>query len=174
MNLADSIRAVSAAALDPDNRPARLGFGHAQRLLENALVLQHADIREGLMNGIAGQLTCLSPRADLPANSLIGLPVSVQITTDQGNLHTINAIVTDVRPGQSDGTLTCYQLTVRDALSLMEQGRNRRIFRHKSLPEILQILLNELRQRSAVMARAVDFDLSGLNQDRYRPGAIGQ
>ncbi|WP_133647751.1 type VI secretion system Vgr family protein [Paraburkholderia flava] len=169
MNLADSLRALSAAALDPDNRPARLGFGGAQRALERQLVLQHADIREGFMTGIAGQLTCLSPRADLPAKSLIGLPVSVQITTDQGRLHAINAIVTSVRAGQSDGALSCYSLTIRDALSLMEQGKNRRIFRQKSLPDILQVLLGELRQRSAAMARAFDFDLSGLNRNRYPP-----
>ncbi|MFL9870620.1 type VI secretion system Vgr family protein [Paraburkholderia megapolitana] len=138
-------------------------------MLERQLVLQHADIREGFMTGITGQLTCLSPNADLPAKSLIGLPVSVQITTDQGRLHIINGIVTNVRTGQSDGSLSCYMLTMRDALSLMEQGKNRRIFRQKSLPDILQVLLSELQQRSAAMARAFDFDLSGLNRRRYPP-----
>ncbi|MCQ4437582.1 contractile injection system protein, VgrG/Pvc8 family, partial [Clostridioides difficile] len=89
---------------DPNNRPVRMNGGPAQKTLEQVLALQYADIREGLMTGIEGHLTCVSARADLPIRSFIGLPVSVEMTTDRGRLHTINGIVTEVRAGQSDGS----------------------------------------------------------------------
>lgn len=117
------------------------------------------------MTGIAGHLTCVSARADLPIRSPIGLPVSGQMTTDRGRLHAINAIVTDVRVGQSDGSLACCQLTIRDVLSVMERRTNSRLFRTKSLPDILDVLLQEWRQRSPALARAFEFDLSGLRRD---------
>ena len=167
MNTADLLRAFASGVVDQNNRPIRLNWGQAQRTLEQVLALQYADIREGLMTGIAGHLTCVSARADLPIRSLIGLPVSVQMTTDRGRLHAINGIVTDVRAGQSDGSLACYQLTIRDVLSVMERRTNSRIFRSKSLPDILDVLLHEWRQRSPVLARAFEFDLSGLRRERY-------
>ncbi|KVN13151.1 type IV secretion protein Rhs [Burkholderia stagnalis] len=167
MNTADLLRAFASGVVDQNNRPIRLNWGQAQRTLEQVLALQYADIREGLMTGIAGHLTCVSARADLPIRSLIGLPVSVQMTTDRGRLHAINGIVTDVRAGQSDGSLACYQLTIRDVLSVMERRTNSRIFRSKSLPDILDVLLHEWRQRSPALARAFEFDLSGLRRERY-------
>ena len=120
------------------------------------------------MTGIEGHLTCVSARADLPIRSFIGLPVSVEMTTDRGRLHTINGIVTDVRTGQSDGSLTCYQLTIRDVLSVMERRTNSRLFRTKNLPDILAVLLQGWRQRSSALAGAFEFDLSGLQGERYR------
>ena len=89
------------------------------------------------------------------------------MTTDRGRLHTINGIVTDVRTGQSDGSLTCYQLTIRDVLSVMERRTNSRLFRTKNLPDILAVLLQEWRQRSSALAGAFEFDLSGLQGERY-------
>ncbi len=144
-----------------------MNWGPAQKTLEQVLALQYADVREGLMTGIEGHLTCVSARADLPIRSFIGLPVSVEMTTDRGRLHTINGIVTDVRTGQSDGSLTCYQLTIRDVLSVMERRTNSRLFRTKSLPDILAVLLQEWRQRSSALAGAFEFDLSGLQGERY-------
>ncbi|MEF9407001.1 phage late control D family protein, partial [Ralstonia solanacearum species complex bacterium KE055] len=105
------------------------------------------------------QVICLSEHPDLPQHDLLGLPVSIQLATDDGTLYPVNGIVTDVQSGQSDGALTCYRLTVGDAMSLMRGRRNMRTFVGKRVPEILETLLGEWQQRSATMGRVFDFEL---------------
>jgi len=103
----------------------------------------------------------------LPLNAFIGLPLSVQMVTDRGALHSICAIVTDARAGQSDGSLATYQLTMRDALSVLEGRTNTRIFRTLSVPDVIEKLLGEWQKKSPALARAFDFDLSSLDRAKY-------
>ncbi|WP_175917386.1 type VI secretion system Vgr family protein [Burkholderia pyrrocinia] len=167
MSIAATLRNFASGLVDRNKRPVALHFGQAQRAVGHLLALHHADIREGLMSGIDGYLTCVSTRDHLSPTLFLGLPVSVRLTTDRGDVRTINAIVRDVHIGQSDGELTVYQLHVCDALSLMDYRTNSRVFRSLSVIEILATLMNEWRQRSAALARAFDFDLSGLRTERY-------
>ncbi|RQS31125.1 type VI secretion system tip protein VgrG [Burkholderia sp. Bp8992] len=167
MSIAATLRNFASGLVDLNKRPVSLHFGQAQRAVGHLLALHHADIREGLMSGIEGQLTCVSTYDHLPPALFLGLPVSVRLTTDRGNIRAINAIVHEVRTGQSDGELTVYQLDVCDALSLMDRRTNARLFRSRSVPEILATLMNEWKQRSSALARAFDFDLSTLQADRY-------
>ncbi|AXV84402.1 type VI secretion system Vgr family protein [Ralstonia solanacearum] len=158
VNPTDIHRAI-VQALDPSKRPVRLDWGRRQSQLQDVLVPQHIDITEGLCTGIDGTVTCLSARPDLPQAALMGRPVSVQLVTDRGKLHPINGIVTNVRMGHSDGGLTCVQLTVRDALTILEQRVNHRVFRAMSLPNTLETLIREWRGRSPTLARSFDFEL---------------
>ncbi|SED44475.1 type VI secretion system secreted protein VgrG [Burkholderia sp. WP9] len=167
MNSADLLRAFASGVLDQNNRPIRLQWGHAQKALEQVLVIQRIDISEGLCAGIEGHLTCVSTRADLPLKAFIGLPVSVQLVTDRGAIHQICGLVTDARAGQSDGSLATYQLTIRDALSVLERRVNTRIFRTKNVPDVIEILLREWQKKSPALASAFDFDLSGINRSQY-------
>jgi type VI secretion system secreted protein VgrG len=167
MNLAASVRALASSALDPNNRPARLNFGPQRRALEQTLLLQRVDINEGLMSGLHGVLTCVSTQEDLSEKKLLGVPLGVQIVTDRGQMHTINGIVTQFRRGQSDGGLTVCQLTLADGLSVMEKRRNSRVFLNTSLPDILHEMLVEWRRRSPTLAQACEFDVSGLDRNRY-------
>lgn len=145
----------------------RLHWDSAQSSLERVLIAHRIDISEGLCSGIVGHVTCLSTRADLPLNAFIGLPLSVQMVTDRGALHPICAIVTDARAGQSDGSLATYQLTMRDALSVLEGRTNTRIFRTLSVPDVIETLLGEWQKKSPALARAFDFDLSSLDRAKY-------
>jgi type VI secretion system secreted protein VgrG len=167
VNSADLLRAFASGVLDQSNRPIRLQWGHAQKALEQVLVIQRIDISEGLCAGIEGHLTCVSTRADLPLKAFIGLPVSVQLVTDRGAIHQICGLVTDARAGQSDGSLATYQLTIRDALSVLERRVNTRIFRTKNVPDVIEILLREWQKKSPALASAFDFDLSGINRSQY-------
>ncbi|WP_356430569.1 phage late control D family protein, partial [Streptomyces sp. NPDC005566] len=148
-------------------RPVALNFGKAQDALGHLLALQHAHVHEGLMTGIRGHLTCVSARHNLPPRLFLGVPVSIRLVTDRGQLHFVNAIIQDVQVGQSDGELCVYQLTVCDALSLMDKRTNSRVFRQSSVVDILSTLFTEWRQRSPALAAAFEFDLSGLSRDRY-------
>jgi len=155
-------------ALDQNRRAIRLDWGRAASEAAKTLVPQYADIRQGLCAGLQAQVVCLSERSDLPLHELLGLPVSIQLATDEGALYPVNGIVTDVQAGAFDGTLASYRLTVSDAMSLMRGRRNMRVFVGKSVPEILETLLGEWRERSSAMARMFDFELL-LDRSRY-PG----
>lgn len=168
-NLNDTLRNFASGAVDWNKRPVALHFGAAQAALGHLLALQHASVQEGLMTGIHGRLTCVSTRRDLPPGVLLGIPVSIRLITDRGQPHTVNAIISDVQIGQSDGELCVYQLTVCDALSLMDKRTNSRVFRKRSVIDVLATLFNEWQQRSPALARAFEFDLSGLRADRYPP-----
>ena len=153
-------------ALDQNRRAIRLDWGRAASEAAKTLVPQYADIRQGLCAGFQAQVVCLSERSDLPLHELLGLPVSIQLATDEGALYPVNGIVTDVQAGAFDGTLASYRLTVSDAMSLMRGRRNMRVFVGKSVPEILETLLGEWRERSSAMARMFDFELL-LDRSRY-------
>ncbi|WP_183178238.1 phage late control D family protein, partial [Burkholderia pseudomallei] len=161
-NLNDTLRNFASGAVDWNKRPVALHFGAAQAALGHLLALQHASVQEGLMTGIRGRLTCVSTRHDVPPGVLLGIPVSIRLITDRGQPHTVNAIISDVQIGQSDGELCVYQLTVCDALSLMDKRTNSRVFRKRSVIDVLATLFNEWQQRSPALARAFEFDLSGL------------
>ncbi|WP_423381017.1 type VI secretion system Vgr family protein [Burkholderia sp. LMG 32019] len=167
MSLSETISSFASGAVDWNRRPVALNFGKAQGALGHLLALQHAHVHEGLMTGIHGHLTCVSPRHNLPPRLFLGVPVSIRLATDRGQMHFVNAIIQDVQIGQSDGELCVYQLTVCDALSLMNKRTNSRVFRQSSVVDILATLFNEWRQRSPALAAAFEFDLSGLNRDRY-------
>ena len=152
--------------LDQNRRAIRLDWGRAASEQAKTLVPQYADIRQGLCAGLQAQVVCLSVRSDLPLHELLGLPVSIQLATDEGALYPVNGIVTDVQAGAFDGTLASYRLTVSDAMSLMRGRRNMRVFVGKSVPEILETLLGEWRERSSAMARMFDFELL-LDRSRY-------
>lgn len=167
MDFSEILKTFAADSLDQQHRPILLRWGSDRKLLEQVLVVQRIDVTEGLCTGIEGHLTCLSTRPDIPPNTFLGLPVSVQLVTDAGGLQAINGIVTDVRVGQSDGSLACYQLTLRDALSVLEKRINTRIFRAINVPDIIDTLLKEWRERSPALAKAFDFDLSGVQTSQY-------
>ncbi|RKU04174.1 type VI secretion system tip protein VgrG [Burkholderia sp. Nafp2/4-1b] len=167
MSIARTFREFASGLISGTARPVDLHFGRAQREVGHLLALHHADIREGLISGIDGQLTCVSTYDHLTPTLFLGLPVSLRLTTDRGSIRTINAIVSEVRTGQSDGELTVYQLHVCDALSLMDRRTNARLFRSRTVVEILATLMNEWKLRSHALVRAFDFDLSALQTDRY-------
>ncbi|MBU9465910.1 type VI secretion system tip protein VgrG [Burkholderia multivorans] len=167
VSISETISSFASGAVDWNRRPVALNFGKAQGTLGRLLALQHAHVHEGLMTGIRGHLTCVSPRHDLSPRLFLGVPVSLRLVTDRGQLHFVNAIIQDVQIGQSDGELCVYQLTVCDALSLMDKRTNSRVFRQSSVIDILATLFNEWRQRSSALAAAFEFDLSHLSRDRY-------
>ena len=69
------------------------------------------------------EITCISPRAGIPLNTFIGAPLGIRL-------------VTDAHEGESDGSLATYRLVVQDALTVLEQRINTRIFRQASVPDI--------------------------------------
>lgn len=164
MNYPDLSRASLGPLPSQRNRAVRLKFGAQQQQLEDVLLAQRVDIQESLCGGIEGTISCVSTSVGIPLATLIGLPVSIQLVTDQGQLHAINGIVIDARNGESDGSIATYRLTIQDALSILEQRVNTRIFRQCNVLDVVQTLVGEWRRNSTVLAGAFYIDVSNVDR----------
>lgn len=92
------------------------------------------------------------------------MQVAVDQVTDSGQLFRTTGIVTEASYGQSDGALTLYKLTLKDATNLWHKRRNSRVFMNKSIIEVTEILFKEWQERSPLFATSLSLDLSGLSQ----------
>jgi len=159
MKLSDLASAFVSPLLSEANRAIRLRLMGQQPLPPGVLLAQRVEIDESLCGELTGHITCISTRTDLPLQALQGLAIEVQLVTDLGDLRRFCMISTGVRAGQSDGGLAVFQLTGRDALSLMEGRCNTRVFRQKSVIDITRVMLDEWRRRSSALAGAFDYVL---------------
>ncbi|WP_232729604.1 type VI secretion system Vgr family protein [Herbaspirillum huttiense] len=159
--------AFAGAVLSQQHRPLRLRWRAQETHFAQWLLVQRVDIEEACLEGMQAKLTCVSSDPELPLQALLGQPLGIEMVTDRGGLHHTNGIITEARAGQADGALRVYQLTLKDALSIMEERINTRVFRQLSVPRILEIMLGEWRQRSPALATAFHFDLDGLEDRRY-------
>lgn len=125
------------------NRPIRIRLSHHRGMLDDVLQVKHLNGRETLCGGFEYRLFCVSTNASLPLKEFIALPIELQFVTDRGQLRAICGIVAEVSAGQSDGGLGTYQLIMRDALALMEQRINTRVFRNLNEVDITASLVRE-------------------------------
>jgi len=150
--------------LTESNRPIRLRLSHQNAVLDDVLLVKHVSGQETLCGGIEYRLLCVSTQAALPLKDFIALPVELQFVTDRGQLRAVCGIVEQASAGQSDGGLATYQLVVRDALALMEQRINTRVFRDMNVVDITAALVREWRDMNPILAKAFDFDTSGISE----------
>jgi type VI secretion system secreted protein VgrG len=149
-------------SLSTAHRALRLRLAHAEGLAGDALLPQQIAGLESICGGIAYRIACVSSDPALPLKSFIALPAEIQVVTDRGALRSICGIVTEARSGDSDGSLTTYQLTIRDALAIMEKRVNSRIFRNQNELAIVQVLFDEWRHANAVLAGAFEYEVDSL------------
>ena len=155
--------------LSQHKRAIRLALDTSDEALKVVLFPQRADIRESLLGGFDGCISCVSTKAGIPLEALVGLPVSVQFATDTGALRPINGIVVDAREGECDGRLATYQLFIQDALSLLERRINTRVFREMNVVDVIHTLVDEWRETSVVLAGAFYLDSSGVDRKKLPP-----
>ncbi|WP_374259377.1 type VI secretion system Vgr family protein [Aquabacterium sp.] len=164
-DLANAFKAwLSGEGLSQERRQFRVKVGADNSALDGALHGRAMDITEAINADVCVhiKLMCLSTRVDLRAGHFIGQPISVEVITDRGGLHRINAIVTQAVQGPSDGGLQMWFIEARDALAIMDEGFNERVLINGSVLDVLQTYLSMWRQQSPALAQAFDFDLSGL------------
>lgn len=160
MDVAEVFAGVSAA-----KRPIRLRLSGKRRVLDDVMLVNHLTGHESLCGGLEYRLLCISMRGDLPLKEFIALPVELQFVTDHGEARAVCGIVAQAIAGQSDGALSTYQLVVRDALALMEQRTNTRVFRNTNEIALSAALLKEWRTINPILAHAFDIDMSCVRQD---------
>lgn len=156
-------------SLTTAHRPIRLRLGHADHLADELLLPQRVQGVESVCGGFEWVVTCVADTPRLPLKELIALPAELQMVTDRGQLRSICGIVAEARAGDHDGGLAVYQLVMRDALAIMEKRINSRVFRYQNELEIVQVLFDEWRQSSSVMASAFDYELDPLFDMRQYP-----
>lgn len=168
MSLSDKIRAVAEGMPGFGERPIRTNWGcDRQKRFDRMLALLYAETHEGLMTGVTGRFVYVSTSPDLPPSMFKGLPVGLELhTANASPPRVISGIVSHVDVGASDGELTCYRLTIVDAIQLLHGKFNSRIFKSQRLPDIFHTLFAQYRRNSA-FAAAADLDLSPLNVEHY-------
>ena len=137
----------------------------SNELLNNQVFLQRIEGQHQLNGEIEAELICLSTSAQIALKQFIGVQVAVDQVTDSGQLFRTTGIVTEASYGQSDGALTLYKLTLKDATNLWHKRRNSRVFMNKSIIEVTEVLFKEWQERSALFATSLSLDLSGLSQN---------
>jgi type VI secretion system secreted protein VgrG len=136
----------------------------SNELLNHQVFLQLIEGQHQLNGGIQAELICLSTSAQIALKQFIGAQVAVDQITDSGQLFRTTGIVTEASYGQSDGALTLYKLTLKDATNLWHKRRNSRVFMNKSIVEITEVLFKEWQEKSPLFATSLSLDLSGLSQ----------
>jgi len=145
------------------HRPIRLRLAGPESVLDDVLLVKKVSGHEKLCGGLEYRLYCVSSHSTLPLKDLIALPIELQFVTDCGNMRSVCGIVAEASAGQSDGGLATYHLVVRDALALMEQRVNTRVFRNANEIDLSAALLNEWRAINPVLSRVLDIDFSGVS-----------
>ncbi|MFA9216182.1 MAG: type VI secretion system Vgr family protein [Sphingomonadaceae bacterium] len=150
------------------NRPLRLRLDTPGGLNDDMLLPQRVQGSEAVCGGLEYRVLCVSARVGLPLKQLIALPVALEFVTDRGELRNVCGIVTEAAAGDSDGGLASYQLVLRDALAVLDQRINTRIFRNLNELEIVQRLLGEWQQRSPTLGICFRYETDeGLAQAGY-------
>jgi len=149
--------------LNAQKRAIHVQFSN--QLLNNQIFLQRIEGQHQLNAGLEADLICLSTNARIPLKQFIGVQVAVDQVTDSGQLFRTTGIITEASYGQSDGALTLYKLTIKDATSLWHQRRNSRVFMNKSIVEVTEVLFKEWQQKSPLFAASLGLDLDGLSQN---------
>jgi type VI secretion system secreted protein VgrG len=137
---------------------------------DSPLLPQKVTGHEAICGGSEFKILCVAESATLALKDFIGVPAELQIVTDRGQLRRLCGIITGALSGQSDGGLATYQLVMRDALSVMENRVNTRIFRNKSELDIIETVISEWRRNNPVLAATFDLEIdAGLLNSRLGP-----
>ncbi|ENU09905.1 type VI secretion system Vgr family protein [Acinetobacter calcoaceticus] len=145
------------------NRAVHIQFSNQS--LNQQVFLQRIEGEHTLNQGSVAELLCLSTNAHIALKQFIGCQVAVDQVTDMGQFFRTTGIITEASQGQSDGSLTIYNLTLKDPTALWHKRRNSRVFMNKSVRDISEILFKEWQGKSPLFASSLTLDTAGLTKD---------
>jgi len=145
------------------NRAVHIQFSNQS--LNQQVFLQRIEGEHTLNQGSVAELLCLSTNAHIALKQFIGCQVAVDQVTDTGQFFRTTGIITEASQGQSDGSLTIYNLTLKDPTALWHKRRNSRVFMNKSVRDISEILFKEWQGKSPLFAASLTLDTAGLTKD---------
>ncbi|WP_224970353.1 type VI secretion system Vgr family protein [Acinetobacter oleivorans] len=145
------------------NRAVHIQFSNQS--LNQQVFLQRIEGEHTLNQGSVAELLCLSTNAHIALKQFIGCQVAIDQVTDMGQFFRTTGIITEASQAQSDGSLTIYNLTLKDATALWHKRRNSRVFMNKSVRDISEILFKEWQGKSPLFASSLTLDTAGLTKD---------
>jgi len=154
---------LDSLGLVAQNRVLHVQFSNPS--LNNQVFLQRIEGENTLNQGSVAELLCLSTNAHIALKQFIGCQVVIDQVTDLGQFFRTTGIITEASQGQSDGSLTIYNLTLKDPTALWHKRRNSRVFMNKSVRDISEILFKEWQGKSPLFASSLTLDTSGLTKD---------
>lgn len=160
---------LSQYKLSTDERPLRLVLDRQSDREGDFLLPQRVIGKEEVCGGFEFRVLCVSENATRELKDFIGVPAELQIVTDRGALRRICGIVTEASSGQSDGGLATYQLVMRDALSVVGNRINTRVFLDKNELDIIKILVDEWRTTNPALAACFDVYVAAGLRNRQLP-----
>ncbi|MCH2072649.1 type VI secretion system Vgr family protein [Acinetobacter pittii] len=145
------------------NRAVHIQFSNQS--LNQQVFLQRIEGEHTLNQGSVAELLCLSTNAHIALKQFIGCQVAVDQITDTGQFFRTTGIITEASQGQSDGSLTIYNLSLKDPTALWHKRRNSRVFMNKSVRDISEILFKEWQGKSPLFASSITLDTAGLTKE---------
>ncbi|HZG21059.1 MAG TPA: type VI secretion system Vgr family protein [Herbaspirillum sp.] len=155
----DANRGIRLKLLQPprsDDEPA--GLPH----LEDVLLVTHVSGHEEICGALEYRLLCISPCVDLPLKDFMALPAEIGFVTDRSEVRRVCGLIAEASAGEVVDGYASYRLVLRDALALMGQRTNTRVFLHASELDVTEMLLSEWRSINPVLASCFDVDWSLL------------
>ncbi len=170
MNGSDELRAWldRSGRLDGRNRPMRMRLAKFEQDLTGVLLPQKVVGGESICGGVDYDIWCVSANVEVQLKNFLGLPVAIDLVTDQGQLRSICGIVTEAAAGDSDGGLATYKLRIRDAMAIAEMRVRTRIFRDMNEAQIVDQIISEWRAANSVFACALSLEYgNGFHAREY-------
>jgi len=155
----DIARSIHLRLMQPP--PAEPGPASAPRL-DELLLVTHVSGHEVVCGAFEYRLHCISAQPDLPLKDFIALPAEIRFVTDRGQLRRVSGLIAEASAGEVEDGLASYRLILRDALALMGQRSNTRVFLHANELDVTQVLLSEWRRINPVLTSCFDVDWSLL------------
>ncbi|MCZ8411307.1 type VI secretion system tip protein TssI/VgrG [Achromobacter dolens] len=133
------------------------------RQLES-LLPQEVCVQEALCVPYRTDVICVATDPGLSLRQMLGCPARITIAGEFAASRLVCGMVTGVTRLGADGSLTAFELRIEPALALLAQRRNARVFQDKSVPQIVQAILNEHIAGNAAIRAAFQHQ-ADLHQD---------
>jgi len=137
------LRSTGASLFGQESRLLSLRFAESSGIAEEALLPHRVIGEERLSKNYRYTLECLSPDSHLELKSLLGQPIEIAILLPDGGSRLLTGIVTRAEQNGADGGFAKYTLTIEPALATLAHRRNSRVFQDKTVPQIVNTILDE-------------------------------
>lgn len=101
------------------------------------------DLTEGLSELFTLSIHAVSEQRDIDFANQLGVASSLTVSRDGKTIRTVQGLLASAEQGNTDGVKTWYQFVIRPEMWVMTLNQDSRIFQHKTVPQILQQLLDE-------------------------------
>ncbi|WP_193017586.1 type VI secretion system Vgr family protein [Pseudomonas sp. FME51] len=112
-------------------------------LPESTFQVTQFDLNEELSALFTLSIQAVSEQSDIDFANQLGVASSLTVSRDGKTIRTVQGLLASAEQGNTDGVKTGYQFVIRPEMWVMTLNQDSRIFQHKTVPQILQQLLDE-------------------------------